>query len=419
MTIVNVNQRLLLAFIAFIALCTTGMEDVKSQKVLALMPWLCLYFFRTDALAAMREVARYCRIATIATAALLAFILTSETVHGFSGLGIKHMLASVAWFPLTTLALLIIKHRAQAQRELAIAISIALCICTVTSLIQYLFLGQDRPLSLSHNVIAGSLAWMSACTTLVLYATADPTIRRNLSRTERMVAPIAALIIVLLSNARTPLFALLVSLAIVVIALRGRVGRLVLVAVIFAVAFLLIIGNDRISHVAMEVTAYLAGDHLSSVGGRLDAWRWFSESGLQSPWFGISSEGVKTALATRGAEWSVPQSQLLSMQHLHNDVIQLTASYGVAATLAFAATLFSFLIPAFVRMRKSIRDQNPNPPYADAGIVMVVSLFICAGLTDSLTYWLTSWVAWSANLAVLVALSIHQCDAAQTSQKSN
>jgi O-antigen ligase len=396
-----------LGLIALVVLCTTGAENIKSHKVLALLPWLFLLVFRSEGSAALQLVAKHYRGAVIASVALSLAIVASETVHGFTSLGIRHAMVAVAWIPLAALVALILRQRAAAPREFAIAIAAALAINVITLVVQRFVIGQERPLGLGHNVIGGSLAWMGVCTVYVLlkgFAQPDGTSSDRLLLGTSIVLALSA---VILSGARTPLLAVCISLTILVVAMRKRGARFVVAGVAAIVTILFAIGNARLSEFAVEATAYLAGDHLSSVGGRLDAWRWFSETWSQSPWFGISSDGVRIALANRGDTWLVPQEKLVVMTHLHNDVIQIISAYGFVTVTAFIAMLISFFAHAYSRIRSGASRQRSMAFYANGGVLIVTLLFAFAGLTDSLTYWSSSWMAWSAYMAIVIGLTIN------------
>jgi O-antigen ligase len=400
------DPRIYLGLIAFVVLCTTGAENIKSHKVLALLPWLFLLIFRSEGSAALQLVATHYRSAVIATVALSLAIVASETVHGFTSLGARHAIVAVAWIPLAALVVLILPQRTASAREFAIAITAALAVNVITLAAQRFVFGQERPLGLGHNVIGGSLAWMGVCTVYVLikgFAQPDRIPRDQLLLTTSVVLALSA---VILSGARTPLLAVCISLTTLVVAMRKRGARFVAAGVAVIVTILFAIGNARLSEFAIEATAYLAGDHLSSVGGRLDAWRWFSETWSQSPWFGISSDGVRIALANRGDTWLVPQEKLVAMTHLHNDVIQISSAYGFVTATAFIAMLISFFVHSYSRIRGGASRRQSIGLYPYGGVLVVTLLFAFAGLTDSLTYWSSSWVAWSAYMAIVIGLTI-------------
>jgi O-antigen ligase len=396
---------------AIVGLCALGWQDIPSQKALALIPWLTLALFGYEGWTALHSVASRYKVATVATCVLALIMFVNSAQNGFAQTSSRHLLASLVWLPISSLTLIALRSRASAGKALLAALVIGLFVAALTMIMQRAIFLYVRPLGINHNVLSGTLALVNLCAVLSL-AQMNPRafVLRNGTRAITSNAWVAAAIVavifvVVLSGARSPLLALSVA-AIVLIALFGHHLRVTAVLIIALGALLVVaLGYPRFIEITREAAAYVAGDHATSVGGRLDAWRWFSESGLAHPFLGHSPDAVKASLAARGVHWGVDPRSTIEMWHLHNDVLQLAAAYGLIAAACFVATLCGFATAALSRvisLRNSARSLEAlvTPSALIAAILMIA----VTGLTDSMTYWSTSWIGWGTAVAVLLAV---------------
>jgi O-antigen ligase len=398
--------------LATIALCALGWQDIPSQKSLAILPWLALAFFGQAGLASLRSIATHYRVATASTIVLALAIFINSALHGFNQTGMRHWFACIAWLPLASLALIAQRSQIQARSAMLAAFALGLLLAAAVMIVQRAVLHHERPVGINHNVLSGTLALINLCVVFALaYApkgTAVVLSATQPARTNAWVASavIAAIFVVVLSAARSPLLAFSVA-SLVLIALLGHHLRFTAVLIILLSALLIAaLGYTRFVEITREIATYVTGDHATSVGGRLDAWRWFSESGFDRAVIGQSPDVVKDSLATRANRWGLNGRPVIEMWHLHNDFLQMTAAYGVLAALSFFAVLGGFVGTALARvvaLRNRPRSRSLVTPCA---LIAAVIMAFVAGLTDSMSYWPVSWVAWSTAIAVLLAMQL-------------
>lgn len=396
----------------WIVFCCMGVQQYPSQKTIALLPWVLLLLHGKDGAALLREIVDRYRLATGATCVLAAFILANESVLGFTKTGLRHLAACVVWLPIAALTLKLLRADRRYPGRLVLLFSVALIIAALVSVIQYVILLQDRPLGLNHNVHSGTLALLNACAavTLAELYLSNPDERTDASarkmRGAIAVVLVAAIFVVVLSGARSPLVAVVVTTLFLIALLRHHVRFAGALAAVLVGGLLVVLGYERSVNIVREVAAYVAGEHATSMGGRLDAWRWFAERGLDAPWFGQSADAVAQSLALRGERWSLGARPMIEMQHLHNDLLQITSAYGVVAAIAFVCTLIGFAAASLRAILRG-RDQTSIQALLTPTCLLAAPCLVgVAGITDSLTYWSVSWVAWSSAIGVMLAVSM-------------
>jgi O-antigen ligase len=399
--------------IIWIALCGAGWQNYPSQKSIALLPWVLLVLYGTSGLTSLREIASRYKLATVATVVLAAIILANDALHGFTKTGLRHFTASIVWLPIAALTLTLLRKDHQNVGRLMWAFSFALAIAVSTSVVQLVLLQQDRPTGLNHNVHSGTIALVNLCAIVALcFCTTVSTLNKRDAATSVRIclvafATICAIFILVLSGARSPLVAVAFTTVFLVALLRQHLRFAGMLSVVIISGLLIVLGYERSLDIAREITAYIAGDHATSLGGRLDAWRWFSEQGLSAPWLGQSPESVTTSLSLRGERWGLGDKNLIEMEHLHNDLLQVTASYGIVAASAFVCIIVGFGSSALKAILAD-RGRAALPTLAiPLCIVSAVCLVAITGFTDSLTYWSVSWIAWTSAIALMLALQSH------------
>jgi O-antigen ligase len=398
----------------WIVFCCMGVQQYPSQKTIALLPWVLLLLHGKDGVALLREIVHRYRLATVATCVLAALIFANDYMHGFTKTGLRHLAACVVWLPISALTLKLLRTDRTSPGRFVLLFSVALTIAALVSVIQYVVLQQDRPLGLNHNVHSGTLALLCACAAVAVAALvvcqppnrAEETSARQIRRVIA-VALVAAIFVVVLSGARSPLAAIVVTTLFLTALLRHHVRFAGALAVVLVGGLLVVLGYERSLDIVREVAAYFSGEHATSMGGRLDAWRWFSERGFEAPSLGQSADAVAQSLALRGERWALGVRPMIEMQHLHNDLLQITSAYGVVAALAFVCTLIGFAADSFCEILRG-RDQTPfRALLIPTSLVAAPLLVAVAGITDSLTYWSVSWIAWSSAIAVMLAVRVH------------
>jgi O-antigen ligase len=391
---------------------TAGWQDMPSAKSLALLPWLIVIAFGREALRALVDIAREYRLAVVATAVLALLILFNEAWHGFTKTGLRHFVACLAWPSVAALALMTFRASNESKRRCALAVALAVVASALTMIVQRAWLGHERPIGLSHNVHAGTLALLGLCVVIAcVFAHArakQTTLRAAEVDFILAVAIVGAAFVVVLSGARSPLLAFGITAFALVAILGHHLRFTALTLLALTVLMIVVLGHQRFVDLAREFATYVAGDHATSVGGRLDAWRWFTESGLLSPLFGQSADAVRSSLAARAVRWGFADRPMIDMWHLHNDALQLVAAYGVLAATSFFAILAGFVARA-ARAVIAQRDQAPLAALVTPCALVAATLIVAiAGITDTMTYWLSTWVAWSSAIAILLALQRHE-----------
>jgi O-antigen ligase len=372
-----------------------GGKDMGSAKVRALLPWMLLPMFdwRNGSLLLMRLHAF--RLAVVLTAGLAGWILLSESSRGITNSGLTQFLQFLCWIPVAVLV------TAQAQRDTRF--NTALC----TAAFLYLWLvfavmawqrwqmGDPRPRAFGHNVLVGSIIFGVFCVCI----SAKPWNQRKVITG---FAGLALLACLFTSAARAPVLTITISLIVstLIVDSKHRVTWLIAVGVAFSALFLA--NLDRVRVFAADIAGLGQGTRLTSIGVRLDAWNYFLSAFHQQPMLGNSMQGTQDAFNTflyQSAEksrWTYPY------EHLHNDSLQLMASYGLPAGALFLALLGSL---GFVFIRAAYHATSPAHQFiAFFGFAFVMNVLL-AGFTDSLTFFGSTQIAIQAILGTLVALS--------------
>jgi O-antigen ligase len=399
------------AFVVFVlAFIALGWQDMPSQKSIEILPWVLLALCRRAGLAAIRDLVGRYPTATIATVVLATLIFSNDAMHGFTKTGMRQWLASIVWLPIGALALVTLRVRGNAVAEFAWGYATGLALAAVVIIVQRVVLGQERPLGLNHNVLSGSLALVTLGIVYMLThqsSMLEEDSRQRMSARLLAVASVATVFVIVLSGARSPLIAFAATALFLIALFAHRLRFVAFIAIALVAIIIAASGYSRFVQIAGEFAAYLGGNHTTSVGGRLDAWRWFGEFGLDSPWIGQSADAVRESLSQRGHLWNLGNQALPDMWHLHCDLLQLTAAYGVFAALAYVALMIGFswrALSTIIRRRDTSSFQALATPAMTVAIVLVV---VIAGLTDSMTYWAGVWLAWSGAVALLLALETH------------
>lgn len=197
----------------------------------------------------------------------------------------------------------------------------------------------------------------------------------------------AGLYTALLSETRGSFFALLFALScLTAIHMRHRrltarrtfTTALTLLAV---VAFIALAGNEiiakRFADITRDLSLYAQGDSATSIGARLELWRFAIAEGMRHPVFGA---GTAQLLADK-AQWlqTHPAREVLApLFHFHNEFIDAFARRGV---VGLAAVTYLFAMPLCLYVRR--RGAHPAAYLAASGHIL---LYVGFGVTQSTLY---------------------------------
>jgi O-antigen ligase len=382
-----------------ICLLALGWEDFQSSRFLTLLPWLMLLSLGRSGGLGLLAVMRSNKLAVYATIALSAWIAVSELAHGFTRTGTRQLLHFLVWIPVAAAVYAIATKEHAWIFKLANALLLVVVLVTGALLWQRFFLGIPRPPGLGHNVLTGTLIILAGCVIVNLLAVSP-----NNLRTRWLIFFCVALCLfaVTINAARAPLVVTFVAALTtsLVIGLRPRLSWLV--ASIGLATVWIALYADRMLEIQRDWIRYLAGHSVTSLGVRLDAWRWIYENFDQHPFFGWSVSGVQSSFVALIEARSPEIPSIYRYEHLHNDYLQLLGAYGLPALLFYAVFWVAVCQPSFAAAMRST-SQNNERSRAFAPHLLFCLLILVAGFADVMAFWTPATVAWQTLLGVSVA----------------
>lgn len=202
---------------------------------------------------------------------------------------------------------------------------------------------------------------------------------------------LAGLYTALLSETRGSFFSLLFCLFSLVLMYLRRMQwsrRHISVAlVLFAVLILFaLLGEDiiskRLADIRQDLVLYEQGHSATSIGARLELWRFAWAEGLRYPLFGA---GTTQMLADK-ALWFAdhPAREFIAtLGHLHNEFIDAFARRGIAG---LGAVIFVFVLPLCFYIRRIPRDKNKEALACQLAALSHTLLYIGFSLTQAAIY---------------------------------
>ncbi|MGL4574892.1 MAG: O-antigen ligase family protein [Burkholderiaceae bacterium] len=382
-----------------ICLLALGWEDFQSSRFLTLLPWLMLLGLGRSGRLGLLDVIRSNKLAVYATIALSAWIAVSELTHGFSRAGVRQLLHFLVWIPVAAAVYAIATRERAWIFKLAHVLLLVICVVFGTIVWQRFFLGIPRPPGLGHNVLTGTLVALTGCvaTNLLL---ASPHSKGTLWLVFSCVA--LCLAAVTINAARAPLVVIVVAalFTAVVFGVKPRLGWIAASAGLATIWIALY--ADRLLEIQRDWVKYLSGHSHTSLGVRLDAWRWIYNNFDQHPLLGWSVGGVQSSFVALIQARSPEIPSIYPYEHLHSDYLQLLGAYGLPALLLYLIFWFAVSRPSFTSARCSTSDSK-NLRMAFALHLFFCMLILVAGFADVIGFWTPTTVAWQTLLGISVA----------------
>ena len=202
---------------------------------------------------------------------------------------------------------------------------------------------------------------------------------------------LAGLYTALLSETRGSFFSLLVCLScLFLIYLRRmqwkRRHLSVCLALFAALLMLALLGEDiivkRLADISRDLALYKQGDSATSIGARLELWRFAWAEGLRYPLFGA---GTTQMLADK-ALWFAdhPAREFIAnLRHFHNEFIDAFARRGIVG-LGAVITLFALPLVFYVRRTPHVMDRQALA--CQLAAISHILLYIGFSLTQAALY---------------------------------
>jgi O-antigen ligase len=382
-------------FVALIALMLLGLKEIRSVKVLALLPWFFLMSFGSEPLKQLTLDLREVAICIVLTLLLLLWIFFSQLVNGFSNAGIRQLLQFSVWIPVFLCIALLARQDTLFFNTVLIACLGVLLFYFSLMMWQKLYMGHPRPPALNHNVLIGTLCF-SVFTVCACSATTK--------KTSRIFIVLSACLLtgcIIVSGARAPIGTITFSLILCVLFLQKHHRIRWLAGVTSVFCLLTALSWPRVEVLMNDYASLQTGQRYTSLGIRLDAWHSFVDIIKRDPLFGVSVKGVQQAFNTYLYKSPDSTAWAYTFEHLHNDGLQLAASYGIAAGVLY----FLFLISAAWFLMRSAFSKFTSVE-ARTKIFFGSALFVnvlLASFTDSFTFWGETQIALQTAFGILLA----------------
>jgi O-antigen ligase len=382
-----------------ICLLALGWEGFQSARVLALLPWFMLLSLGRSGRLGLLEVARSNKLAIYTTIALSAWIAASELTHGFSRAGIRQLLHFLVWIPVAAAVYTIAITDRTWIFKLASALLLVISVVAGILFWQRFFLGMPRPSGLGHNVLTAALVVLAGCVTVNLLTV----LPGGLAKRWLIFLCIAlCLFAVTINAARAPL-AVVILAALFTVAVFGIKPKLTWIVGSTGLTLVwIVLYAERLLEFQRDWAKYLSGQSHTSLGVRLDTWRWMYDNFDQYPLLGWSVSGVQNSFVALIQARNPTIPSIYPYEHLHNDYLQLLGAYGLPALLFYVIFLVAVSLPSLTAARHSTLQKNElNMPFA-LHLLFCVLIFV-AGFADVMAFWTPVTVAWQTLLGISVA----------------
>lgn len=384
------NWRLWL-FIPLLFILTLAYAEIRSEKGLALLPWLYLVLFIFN-LNYLKNLWHYFRTPVVASIFLSCWILLSDSATDFTRLGIRHSLQYLVWIPVAAATYTLLSNSKQWPLRIQYALVVSLLLTFAVAAWQRFVLGHERPDIFSHNVLVGTIALGISISTLTI-GLASTTPQSTHSKLLSVISIAIAVGIAILTSARGTVVSIILTICLVLAFSGIKRYRYFSYGAVLTCIVLVYLSAPRFALIASDMQGYLQEQRYSSIGVRLDAWRWMVENYAIHPVFGWSAEGVQKSFHAFLLSFQPPGGPpIYFFEHLHSDYIQLYAAYGAPAMIAFIVFILALSIPSMQRLwaSKALRNSHSIPDALHLGICL---LFMIASLGDSFSFWTPETVA--------------------------
>jgi O-antigen ligase len=150
-------------------------------------------------------------------------------------------------------------------------------------------------------------------------------------------------------------------------------------------------------------TWYAGGNVWTNVGSRLELWKGALVLIGEHPVFGMDFAACRLRLADYAQQGRL-DPMVLTLPHLHNDVLQTLATGGMVGFVIWAATL---AVPGLFFLRH-LGGGMRSPQFAAAlAGALVVSSYVCFGLTEVIFWSVTGSLFYALMVFVLMGLCLN------------
>lgn len=189
------------------------------------------------------------------------------------------------------------------------------------------------------------------------------------------------------------------------ILLAGLAGLVALVGVVPGISH-----QMRLTELQHDIARIDAGDHNSSAGARLERLRVASEAFQVRPWTGVGFAQFDRAMREQLPACRTPQpAARCDLGHAHNDVAEWAATMGIPG---LAALLLLYGVPLCLFARLWWRGSPRRMRGAAGAGLMLVSVFVLCGLTQSMFAHQTTTSVYAALVGLLLGLGLREAEMA-------
>jgi len=388
----------------WLLLATLAVSNTRYVWLLPI-PWALLLLRWRASAVSLAAIWRDWPIPLLASGVLAVWLVLGAS-FGAPSLHSRLALAAIAllWIPVAAL----IVGRRRAGRGIEGPLAAALLAVIVLNAIRVghqLYGGSVRPSGYTHNVLLG------ACMLALALVAASLLLDARWARSKRLAYAALglgfALVIALVSRARTPLVAGAVTLLAIVGGWRLRLSRATWIALAVALAVWAAWTSARWEGLVEQSLQYESATHKTSIGARVDMLRWAALHVRDIPAFGFGESGLAERMNQRYLEFGVDPAKIYRLIHMHNDVLQLSFAHGLVAGVSYVVVLVAVLAGLYRRRRVGAGGVGDPGSAAAAAAVMLLAI---AGLFDCFLYWPKVWLAMQALLAIVMALQAPRGD---------
>lgn len=383
------------AFYGNLLLLMLAIHPAEWTHATVMLPWLITLACQ-DTRANCFQILRMNKQLTLTSVLLTVLILLGCQSHMCTSFGLEAASIPVLWIPIATL----FRSIEWKYHRIAIAAVLSAATACISLVVIWQFAGEHepRPKGLSHNVLTAPMLLAMLCLIGALISQQ----KKQIPKTIFLTIAIFGISASILTHSKTGLLTFLAATSIHLITRPAeRKKTLATTAPLITVWALSL--TDMLANVLTDYVGYGNGQYKSSLAERTDAIRWAGIHILDNPLLGKGPIQLTDEFSQRWQEWGRNKNAVLPMLHLHNDYLQMSIAYGVLTSMCFTAM---WLIPTFKIIKPQLAPLcGPTLPPIKTWMLMMIGIFMTAFMTDSFTYWGSTWGMVTACVGLLIGIA--------------